>query len=183
MTSFRVRSCSFLLCLLHIVLTRGTGQGTSRSASAQHQGGQQTVVVSGATASQASRAGSSASPQRIAASSHYGQAARASQVGFIFGVNSCLSPPDELLTSCSLPPPKRTLPAYQDVVDAVCIPLEHQGCRNSFSRYLHFLEKVYLIFLHFSSFKFHVPDFSPFFIYLIFLHERLFFIFTEKNPV
>ena len=64
-----------LLCLLHrqIVLTLGTGQRTSRSVSAPHQGGQQTVVVSGATASQAPRAGSSALPQRIAASSHYVQ--------------------------------------------------------------------------------------------------------------
>ena len=75
MTSFWVRSCSSLLCLLHrhIVLTRGTGQETSRSASAPHQGGQQTVVVSGATTSQAPRAGSSTSPQRIVASRHYVQ--------------------------------------------------------------------------------------------------------------
>ena len=152
MTSFRVRSCSSLLCLLHIVLTRGTGRGTSRSASAPHQGGQETagqetVVVSGATASQAPRAGSSASPQRIAASSDYGQRVPGR---LHFWKKNCPSPPDELLTFYSLPPPKRALPAYLDVVDAVRSPLEHQECSNSFSRYLHFLEKVYLIFFHFS---------------------------------
>ncbi len=35
-------------------------------------------------------------------------------------------------------------------MNALHNPLEHQGLRNSFSRYLHFWEKLYLIFLHFS---------------------------------
>ena len=90
---------------------------------------------------------------------------------------SCLSPPDKLLTSYSLPPPKRALPAYQDVVDAVRNPVEHQEGRNSFARYLRFLEQVYQIFLHF-----HVPDFSPFFMEKNPVGKTTFFsIFMEKN--
>jgi hypothetical protein len=69
---------SFSSCIWRQAVVLQTGRGTSLSASAQHQGGQETggqetVVVSGATDSQAPRAGLSASPQRIAASSDYGQ--------------------------------------------------------------------------------------------------------------
>ncbi len=59
--------------------------------------------------------------------------------------------------TCRLPLPKGALPAYQ-VVDALRNPLEHQGRRYSFSRYLDFLGKIY----H--------PYLSPFFIYRILLH-------------
>ena len=74
----------------------------------------------------------------------------ASQVGCIFEEKNCLSPLDVLPTSCRLPPSKGALPAYQDVLDALRKPLDHQGRRYSISRYLHVLEKIYLIFLHFS---------------------------------
>jgi hypothetical protein len=94
----------------------------------------------------------------------------ASQVGCIFGEKNCLSPPDVLPTSCRLPPSKGALPAYQDVLDALRNPLEHQGRRDSISRYLHFLEKIYRFF-------------SPFFIYRIFLHFRRIFLhfYGEKS--
>jgi hypothetical protein len=74
----------------------------------------------------------------------------ASQVGCIFGEKNCLSPPDVPPTSCRLPPSKGAMPAYQDVLDAVRNPLEHQGRRHSISRYLHCFGEIYRIFLHFS---------------------------------
>ncbi len=156
-----------------IVLTRGTGQGTSRSASTPHRGlppahqgcsGQQTVVVSGATASQAPRAGSSTSPQRIAASRHH---VRRVPIRLHFWRKNCLSPPDVIPTSCSLSTPKGALQAYQDVVDALLNPLEHQGRRNPFSRYLHLFWRKYT--RYFSIF--HKQD------------AEFFSCFMEKNPV
>ncbi len=140
-----------------IVLTRGTGQGTSRSASMQHRGlppehqggsGQQTVVVSGATALQAPRAGSSTSQQCISASSD--QARRVP--GRLHFWRFCLSPPDVCPTSCRLTLPKGAPPGYQDVVDSDALRnlLEHQGQRYSFSRYLPF-------------FRENISEFSPFF--------------------
>ncbi len=153
MTSFRVRSCSSLLCLLHIVLTRGTGQGTSRSATAPHQGGQQTVVVSGATASQGPRAGSSASP-------------------FLEKKVACL-----LLTSFSHSAAfLRQNGLYQLTRTWWTLYVIRWSTRDAAilsPGTCIFLEKVYLIFLHFSCIGFfsifYTPDFSPFFM--------------EKNPV
>ncbi len=136
------------MCRL-IVLTRGTGQGTTTW--------DVTVCVRAAMRT-TSRAPGRLWPEnsrrlwhnRVASPSsriqHLATTSSASQVGSIFGEKTCLSPPDELPTSCSLPPPKGALQAYQDVVDA----LRNLGRRNSFSRYLHFLEKLYLIFLQFS---------------------------------
>jgi hypothetical protein len=54
-------------------------------------------------------------------------------------------------------------------VDALRNPLEHQGRRFSFSRYLHFLEKIYRIFSIFHGKKSGLED-------NIFLH-----FFFEKN--
>jgi hypothetical protein len=103
---------------------------------------------------QAPGAGSSTSLQRIAAIRNHVWRVPGSQVGCIFGGKICLSPPNELSTSCRLPLPKGALPAYQDMVDALRNSLEHQGRRYSFSRYLHFvwrkIQKTYRIFLHFS---------------------------------
>jgi hypothetical protein len=152
MTSFRVRSCSSLPCLLHIDLTRGTGQGPHglhprRTREARKP---QARKPSSSQAQPRRKHLKQDQAPRRSASQPAATASSASQVGCSFGEKGCLSHPDELLTSYSLPPPKRALPAYQDVVNAVRNPLEHQGRRHSFSRYLHFLEKIYPIFLHFS---------------------------------
>ncbi len=115
---------------------------------------------------QAPRAGSSTSTQRIAASSHQ---VRRVPGRLHFWKKNCLFPPDVLPTSCRLPQSKGALPAYQDVLDALRNPLEHQGRRHSISRYLHF-------------FGASIPDFSPFFIYRIFLHfHRSFLHFSWRK--
>jgi hypothetical protein len=146
-----------------IVLTRGTGQGTSLSASTPHrglppayQGKQHTVVISGATASQ------DPAP-RCSALQPAATTSGASQVGCSFGEK-----PASLLLTC-FPHPAgflRQKERYQLTRTwwtpyVICWSIRDDAIRSPGTCF--FLEKIYGIFIHFSYRKIlsEIHNFSP----------------------